>query len=123
MSFNIAKFALGIALAAVSVTAASAQEQFYDQYGRPIVGGRIYAGPQPQQPYYAPQQQYYQPPQYAPQPQYSPYPQQRQSRFQQANYCATPYGACELPGPMFVGKGCRCSIAGVGRVSGSAIAQ
>lgn len=106
--------AFGAALAANS---ANAQEQLYDRYGRPIVGGRIYDAPQPQQ-YYPPQQ-----PQYYPQPQYSPYPVQRQSRYQRANYCATPYGACELPGPMFVGKGCSCSIPGVGKAQGQAIAQ
>jgi hypothetical protein len=98
----------------LSGVAPAASEELYDAYGRRIPDSQVYPGPQPYyqqqpQPYYQPQQQYY--------------PQPRQSRYQQGNICATPYGVCDLVGPTFVGKGCRCSLPGVGRVSGAAAVQ
>lgn len=120
--FKRATLALALGIAACSFGAASAQEELYDRYGRPIVGGRIQQSPNyvpQQQPYYAPQPQYYQQ-----QPAYDPYaPQRRQSRYQQGNACATQYGTCDLPGPMFVGKSCRCTIPGVGRAPGTAVVE
>ncbi len=112
----------GLALAGCGAVA-SAQEQLFDRYGRPIPQTRLYPE---QRPDYAPPQYYPQRPayEYRQPPAYDPYaPPRRQSRFQQGNICATQYGTCELPGPMFVGKGCRCNVPGVGRVPGTAAIQ
>jgi hypothetical protein len=122
MRISLARFLISCGLVCGFSQAGGAQEQLYDRFGRPIIGGRVYNAP-PQQPYY-PQQQYYPPQQqYYQQPGYSPYAPQRRSRYEQANQCVTDYGACQLPGPMFVGKGCSCRFAGVGKVGGWTVNQ
>ncbi len=102
---------LALAAGAGALSGAAAQEQLFDRNGRPIPQSQLY----PEPGYTAPRP-YYQP------PGYSPYEApQRRSRYQQGSVCSTDYGTCDLPGPMFVGKGCRCQIPGAGRVSGVAV--
>jgi hypothetical protein len=110
MSNLLKNFFLVICIVMGHAGSAGAQEQLYDRFGRPIINGRVYATP----PGGFPQQQV------QPQPGYSPAPVRR-SRYEQANVCATDYGTCQLPGPMFVGKGCNCRFAGVGKVDGFAV--
>ena len=40
-------------------------------------------------------------------------------KYQIAKVCLTYVGQCELPGPMFVGRGCGCYFDGYGTVRGS----
>ncbi len=79
--------------------------------------------------YWPPQPQYYPAPPPPPayggygayaQPQYGdPYARPRSRRV--ANTCSTEVGSCQLPGPMFEGKGCKCFFGGYGKVQGIAV--
>jgi hypothetical protein len=101
------KLVLRIILPTVALLAAAAPaaaEMLYDQYGRPVMDDG------------APPPRRYAPPPVYDDPGYAP----RTSRYQQGRVCSTPYGTCELPGPMFVGKGCKCNFPGYGKVGGRA---